>query len=118
MQILLCVPWGSGSLENCLNFISFGYLCRQPLLAALGSVQFVSNIAFAYFVLNKMVTVKLLLAIINLPIVLGTKPPIENEKAGDSRNQNNQDALNSILSRFRDLNFDENLESLGVRSEG
>lgn len=30
----------------------------QSLLAALGSVQFVSNIAFAYFVLNKMVTVK------------------------------------------------------------
>ncbi|KAI9088965.1 hypothetical protein K1719_029244 [Acacia pycnantha] len=46
------------------------------------------------------------------PTVLGTKPPVENEKAGDSQNQNNQDALNSILSRFRDLNFDENLESL------
>ncbi|KAI9089756.1 hypothetical protein K1719_029049 [Acacia pycnantha] len=46
------------------------------------------------------------------PPVLGTKPPVENEKAGDSRNQNNQDALNSILSRFCDLNFDENLESL------
>lgn len=30
----------------------------QSLLAALGSIQFVSNIAFAYFVLNKMVTVK------------------------------------------------------------
>lgn len=30
----------------------------QSLLAALGSVQFVSNIAFAYFVLNKMVSVK------------------------------------------------------------
>ena len=35
------------------------FLCAvQSLLAALGSVQFVSNIAFAYFVLNKMVTVK------------------------------------------------------------
>ncbi|CAJ1953429.1 unnamed protein product [Sphenostylis stenocarpa] len=44
-------------LGNCLNFISFGY-AAQSLLAALGSVQFVSNIAFAYFVLNKMVTVK------------------------------------------------------------
>ncbi|KAE8666020.1 putative magnesium transporter NIPA8 [Hibiscus syriacus] len=46
-------------LGNCLNFISFGY-AAQSLLAALGSVQFVSNIAFAYFVLNKMVTVKVL----------------------------------------------------------
>ncbi|QCD94139.1 probable magnesium transporter NIPA8 [Vigna unguiculata] len=48
-------------LGNCLNFISFGY-AAQSLLAALGSVQFVSNIAFAYFVLNKMVTVKVLVA--------------------------------------------------------
>lgn len=46
---------------NCLNFISFGY-AAQSLLAALGSVQFVSNIAFAYFVLHKMVTVKVLVA--------------------------------------------------------
>ncbi|XP_028762515.1 MND1-interacting protein 1 [Neltuma alba] len=45
----------------------------------------------------------------SLPI-LGTKPPVE--KSGNSQNQNNQDALNSVLSRFRDLNFDENLESL------
>ncbi|XVF59921.1 hypothetical protein PTKIN_Ptkin08bG0000800 [Pterospermum kingtungense] len=48
-------------LGNCLNFISFGY-AAQSLLAALGSVQFVSNIAFAYFVLNKMVTVNVLVA--------------------------------------------------------
>ncbi|KAK6280265.1 PREDICTED: probable magnesium transporter NIPA8 isoform X1 [Theobroma cacao] len=48
-------------LGNCLNFISFGY-AAQSLLAALGSVQFVSNIAFAFFVLNKMVTVKVLVA--------------------------------------------------------
>ncbi|KAI3705501.1 hypothetical protein L1987_75740 [Smallanthus sonchifolius] len=46
---------------NALNFISFGY-AAQSLLAALGSVQFVSNIAFAYFVLNKTVTVKVLVA--------------------------------------------------------
>ncbi|KAA8530041.1 hypothetical protein F0562_004750 [Nyssa sinensis] len=49
------------ALGNCLNFISFGY-AAQSLLAALGSIQFVSNIAFAYFVLNKMVTVKVLVA--------------------------------------------------------
>ncbi|KAG4119233.1 hypothetical protein ERO13_D11G065866v2 [Gossypium hirsutum] len=48
-------------IGNCLNFISFGY-AAQSLLAALGSVQFISNIAFAYFVLNKMVTVKVLAA--------------------------------------------------------
>ncbi|GLT68746.1 hypothetical protein SLA2020_409510 [Shorea laevis] len=48
-------------LGNCLNFISFGY-AAQSLLAALGSIQFLSNIAFAYFVLHKMVTVKVLVA--------------------------------------------------------
>ncbi|XP_044502591.1 uncharacterized protein LOC123223500 [Mangifera indica] len=48
-------------LGNCLNFISFGY-AAQSLLAALGSVQFVSNIAFAYFVFNKTATVKVLVA--------------------------------------------------------
>lgn len=48
-------------LGNCLNFISFGY-AAQSLLAALGSIQFVSNIAFAYVVLHKMVTVKVLVA--------------------------------------------------------
>lgn len=48
-------------LGNCLNFVSFGY-AAQSLLAALGSVQFVSNIAFAYFVLNKRVTVKVMVA--------------------------------------------------------
>nr|GMC91735.1 probable magnesium transporter NIPA8 isoform X1 [Ipomoea batatas] len=49
------------AVGNCLNFISFGY-AAQSLLAALGSVQFVSNIAFAYFVLNKTVTVKVMIA--------------------------------------------------------
>ncbi|KAL0685432.1 hypothetical protein Bca4012_052280 [Brassica carinata] len=48
-------------LGNCLNFISFGY-AAQVRVAALGSIQFVSNIAFAYVVLNKMVTVKVLVA--------------------------------------------------------
>ncbi|GJR83645.1 probable magnesium transporter NIPA8 [Tanacetum coccineum] len=47
---------------NALNFISFGYAAQQSLLAALGSVQFVSNIAFAYVVLNKTVTVKVVVA--------------------------------------------------------
>ncbi|KAG5627386.1 hypothetical protein H5410_012604 [Solanum commersonii] len=49
------------TIGNCLNFISFGY-AAQSLLAALGSIQFISNIGFAYFVLNKTVTIKLLLA--------------------------------------------------------
>lgn len=46
---------------NCLNFISFGY-AAQSLLAALGSIQFLSNLAFAYYVLNKTVPVKVLAA--------------------------------------------------------
>ncbi|KAI8541219.1 hypothetical protein RHMOL_Rhmol08G0045300 [Rhododendron molle] len=49
------------AVGNCLNFVSFGY-AAQSLLAALGSVQFVSNIAFAYFVLSKTVTIKVLVA--------------------------------------------------------
>lgn len=49
------------AVGNCLNFFSFAY-AAQSLLAALGSVQFVSNIAFAYFVLSKTVTVKVMVA--------------------------------------------------------
>jgi hypothetical protein len=43
------------SIGNILNFISFGY-AAQSLLAALGSVQFVSNVFFAYLMLNEVVT--------------------------------------------------------------
>ncbi|KAJ6793931.1 putative magnesium transporter NIPA8 [Iris pallida] len=49
------------AVGNCLNFFSFAY-AAQSLLAALGSVQFVSNIAFAYFVLSKTVTIKVMVA--------------------------------------------------------
>ncbi|XP_010929508.1 probable magnesium transporter NIPA8 [Elaeis guineensis] len=49
------------ALGNCLNFISFAY-AAQSLLAALGSIQFISNIAFAYFVLSKTVSVKVMVA--------------------------------------------------------
>ncbi|KAH7683377.1 Magnesium transporter NIPA protein [Dioscorea alata] len=49
------------SLGNCLNFVSFAY-AAQSLLAALGSIQFVSNIAFAYFVLSKKVSIKVMVA--------------------------------------------------------
>ncbi|KAA6419878.1 MAG: hypothetical protein FRX49_10241 [Trebouxia sp. A1-2] len=37
---------------NALNFISFGF-AAQSLLAALGSIQFVSNVFFAWFVLHE-----------------------------------------------------------------
>ncbi|KAK1601804.1 hypothetical protein QYE76_022622 [Lolium multiflorum] len=49
------------AVGNCLNFMSFAY-AAQSLLAALGSIQFVSNIAFAYVVLNKTITVKVMVA--------------------------------------------------------
>ncbi|KAL6899131.1 hypothetical protein ACP4OV_005789 [Aristida adscensionis] len=49
------------AVGNCLNFMSFAY-AAQSLLAALGSIQFVSNIAFAYFVLNKSISVKVVVA--------------------------------------------------------
>ena len=40
---------------NILNFVSFGF-AAQSLLAALGSVQFVSNVFFARFVLKEVIT--------------------------------------------------------------
>ncbi|KAH7438331.1 hypothetical protein KP509_04G010400 [Ceratopteris richardii] len=46
---------------NILNFLSFGY-AAQSLLAALGSIQFISNVGFAYFVLNEKVTSRNLVA--------------------------------------------------------
>ncbi|KAI4984001.1 hypothetical protein ZWY2020_040791 [Hordeum vulgare] len=49
------------AVGNCLNFMSFAY-AAQSLLAALGSIQFVSNIAFAYVVLNKTISVKVMVA--------------------------------------------------------
>lgn len=56
------------TLGNCLNFISFSY-AAQSLLAALGSVQFVSNVFFAYLMLNEVVTSRIVLA--TLFIVVG-----------------------------------------------
>ncbi|KAL6843422.1 hypothetical protein ACP4OV_026744 [Aristida adscensionis] len=56
------------AVGNCLNFMSFAY-AAQSLLAALGSIQFVSNIAFSYFVLNKTVSLKIMVA--TLFIVFG-----------------------------------------------
>ncbi|KAM3227140.1 hypothetical protein ACQJBY_059201 [Aegilops geniculata] len=49
------------AVGNCLNFMSFAY-AAQSLLAALGSIQFVSNIAFACVVLNKTISVKVMVA--------------------------------------------------------
>ncbi|KAG0591731.1 hypothetical protein KC19_1G197200 [Ceratodon purpureus] len=46
---------------NVLNFISFGY-AAQSLLAALGSVQFVSNVFFANLMLNEIVTKRIVMA--------------------------------------------------------
>nr|CAD1836690.1 unnamed protein product [Ananas comosus var. bracteatus] len=48
------------ALGNCLNFISFAF-AAQSLLAALGSIQFVSNLIFAYFVFHKNILTKVLL---------------------------------------------------------
>lgn len=65
--VWLCCSGRDSFVPHSLTFITlslFGFLtfyslsCWQSLLAALGSIQFVSNIAFAYVVLNKMVTVK------------------------------------------------------------
>ncbi|RXH89175.1 hypothetical protein DVH24_031532 [Malus domestica] len=52
--------FGSIAINFGTNLLKLGH--NESLLAALGSVQFVSNIAFAYFVLNKMVTVKVMVA--------------------------------------------------------
>lgn len=49
--------FGAGlfAVGNVLNFISFGY-AAQSLLSALGSVQFVSNVIFAHFLLGEDIT--------------------------------------------------------------
>ncbi|GJN21176.1 hypothetical protein PR202_gb08632 [Eleusine coracana subsp. coracana] len=47
---------GSVAINFGTNLLKLGH--DQSLLAALGSIQFVSNIAFAYFVLNKTISVK------------------------------------------------------------
>jgi len=44
---------------NILNFVSFGF-AAQSLLAALGSIQFVSNVVFARFVLREVITPRVL----------------------------------------------------------
>jgi drug/metabolite transporter (DMT)-like permease len=46
---------------NILNFVSFGF-AAQSLLAALGSVQFLSNVVFARFVLHEAITPRVLCA--------------------------------------------------------
>jgi hypothetical protein len=54
----------------------------QSLLAALGSIQFVSNIAFAYFVLNKTISVKYVcfsLPIAGMKITINTWNQVINE---------------------------------------
>ena len=55
--------WQAGislfAVGNVLNFVSFGF-AAQSLLAALGSVQFVSNVVFARFVLGERVTWRVL----------------------------------------------------------
>ncbi|KAL3149128.1 hypothetical protein ABBQ32_001966 [Trebouxia sp. C0010 RCD-2024] len=43
---------GLFAVGNVLNFVSFGF-AAQSLLAALGSIQFVSNVVFAWFVLHE-----------------------------------------------------------------
>lgn len=60
LQVRLLWDWTTSLLwsKTCFFLFNLPLLDLQSLLAALGSVQFVSNIAFAYFVFNKTVTVK------------------------------------------------------------
>jgi len=48
-------------MGNVANFLSFGF-AAQSLLASLGTIQFVSNVCFARFVLQEEVTYRVLLA--------------------------------------------------------
>jgi drug/metabolite transporter (DMT)-like permease len=50
-------------MANILKLNTFGY-AAQSLLAALGSVQFVTNVFFAYVLLNEVVTRRIVLATI------------------------------------------------------
>ncbi|GLI58597.1 hypothetical protein VaNZ11_000325 [Volvox africanus] len=56
-----CIGMSFFSVGNILNFVSFGF-AAQSLLAALGSVQFVSNVIFAYFVLHEPINRMILIA--------------------------------------------------------
>jgi len=49
------------SVGNVLNFVSFGF-AAQSLLAALGCIQFVSNVFIAYFLLKEKITRIVLIA--------------------------------------------------------
>ena len=53
------------SLGSLVNFMSFGF-APQSLLAALGSAQFVSNVAFGAFLLGERVTRRTLLATVTI----------------------------------------------------
>lgn len=44
-----------------VNFASFAF-AAQSLLAALGTVQFISNVFFAKFILNEILTLRIILA--------------------------------------------------------
>ncbi|CAL2258812.1 unnamed protein product [Prunus armeniaca] len=45
------------------------------------------------------------------PVALGSEVPVQHSEK--TRNSKNQEVVNSVLSKFRDLNLDENLEFVG-----
>lgn len=57
--------WRLGALSfvvgSCINFASFAF-AAQSLLAALGGVQFISNVFFSRFILNERLTSKVIFA--------------------------------------------------------
>jgi hypothetical protein len=55
------------TVGNVLNFVSFGF-AAQSLLAALGAVQFVSNVFFARFLLKEPITWKVVAATIVITV--------------------------------------------------
>ena len=48
-------------IGSLVNFVSFAF-AAQSLLAALGTVQFISNVFFAKFVLKQVITLRMVLA--------------------------------------------------------
>ncbi|XWS49238.1 hypothetical protein CRYUN_Cryun13aG0146900 [Craigia yunnanensis] len=48
----------------------------------------------------------------------GDAPPAAAEKSEETQNLKSQDGVNSVLSKFRDLNIDENLEHVGKDHKG
>lgn len=100
---LLSKTWFIGFLMffigNVMNFVSFQY-AAQSLLAALGSVQFVTNVVFARFVLHEKLTCRVLIG--TLVLICGVALVVEYSCHG---NPAIQYSLSQLIALFVDTGY-------------